>query len=71
MSDQLLKTLQKSGDFQAEYSPDAAAIFQMAAISECRYRWLRVPATKLASDLVRFLEAAPRGGFLTLSCVAT
>ena len=43
MSERLLKTLRKSGDFQAECIPDAAATLQMATISECRYRWLRLP----------------------------
>ncbi|SRR5216684_6941775 len=32
-------------DFQAEYSVTGAVALQIATVSECRYRWLHVPAT--------------------------
>jgi len=44
MSERPLKTLRRSGGLQAENSP--RSLSQMATISECRYRWLRLPATK-------------------------
>jgi hypothetical protein len=50
-AERLLKTLWKSEDFQAEYSLTAAATVQMATISECRYRCLRVPATTDSCDI--------------------
>jgi hypothetical protein len=55
MSEQALKTLRKSGDFQAEYT---LALSQMATISECRYRWLRVRNLNLTFD--KFLSLGGR-----------
>jgi hypothetical protein len=34
-------------DFQAEYATDVDVAPQMATISECRYRWLRLPDLNL------------------------
>src|SRR3981189_2518054 len=41
------ESVSRFSDFQAEYSVTGAAAFQIATISECRYRRLRVPATKI------------------------
>src|SRR6266436_365303 len=50
MSERLLKTLRKSGDFQVEYRLPSHYVAAQAAASNSNLRWLRVPATTDACD---------------------
>ncbi len=43
MSERLLKTLRKSGDFQVEYRLPSHYVAAQAAASNSNLRWLRVP----------------------------
>ncbi len=54
-------------DFQAEYVPDAPVTLQMATISECRYRLLRLrDLNLLGGQLKRTLVAYERRFLETL-----
>jgi hypothetical protein len=50
---------------ESKNNKNSKASGQMATISECRYRWLRVPATKYDVDLLPLFISRPSGGFFS------